>query len=84
MMMNLIPADRLGEALDAVARRQVSSPVAFGFGLSVPRLIQQCLELAEQPDVYAAHPAACRTILDRRDAARAARAAALLPVRVEV
>ncbi len=49
--------------------------LATEVGVSTPRLAQLCLRLIDDPAVIAAHPIHTRQLRDRRDLARAARAA---------
>lgn len=81
--MLIIPDDRLGEVLDAVARRRADQ-VAHDLGVSVPALVQAALRAAGDPAAYVRHPQACRRILERQEAGRTQRAASRLSVRCEV
>ena len=75
----MIPAAFVGVALQAVAARQATQ-VAVQLGVSVPAMVQECIRLASDPQVFAQHPRACRTILDRIDEGRAARSARSLTI----
>ena len=75
-----IPPTLLGLALQAVAARQATG-VAVQLGISTPAMVQECIRLARDPHVFAQHPRACRTILDRLDKGRETRSARSLTVR---
>ena len=43
-------------------------------------MVQECVRLARDPQVFAEHPRACRVILDRIDEGRTARSARSLTI----
>ena len=77
--MTEIPTTFRGLALHAVAAHQ-EMEVATQLGMSVPAMVQECLRLARDPQVFAEHPRACRVILDRIDEGRTARSARSLTI----
>ena len=75
----MIPAAFVGVALQAVAARQATQ-VAVQLGVSGSAMVQECIRLARDPQVFAEHPRACRIILERIDDGRAARSARSLTI----
>ena len=75
----MIPEFFVGIALEAVASQHQRTLIetSVQLGVSVPKLIQECLHLAEDPQVYAQHPRPCRVIRERQQQAREARSARL-------
>jgi hypothetical protein len=74
MSTNTPPLIEPKTLLDAVLRRDLTA-LSVDTGISAPRLTQLALHAIEDPQVIEAHPAECRQLAARRDAARTARSA---------